>query len=69
MTQLEKQNDANELMSLEMMDSVTGGAQMCSEGCLFACTQSCFLSKKVKNTEAPTSTPAPTTPTGPTSEN
>lgn len=63
MTNKELKADANALMDLEMMDSVTGGAQMCSEGCLIACTESCFLSKKAKNTEPPTDTPTPTEPT------
>lgn len=63
MTQLEKRKDENELMNLEMMDSVTGGASMCSEGCAIACSESCLITKKAKNTEPPTKKPDPTTPT------
>lgn len=63
MTQLEKRKDENELMNLEMMDSITGGALLCKKGCLIACTESCILSKKVSNTDPTTSTPDPTEPT------
>lgn len=63
MTQLEKRKDENELMNLEMMDSITGGALLCKESCLIACTESCILSKKVSNTDPTTSTPDPTEPT------
>lgn len=64
MTNKEIKADANALMNLEMMDTITGGAQMCSAGCLITCTESCLFSGKVKNTEPPTNTPTPkSTPT------
>lgn len=55
--------DANALMNLEMMDAVVGGASMCSEGCAIACSESCLITKKAKNTEPPTKEPDPTKPT------
>ena len=55
--------DANALMNLEMMDSITGGASMCAERCVIACSESCLITKRAKNTEPPTTTPDPTKPT------
>lgn len=60
MTELEKKQDANQLMNLEMMDTITGGmgCVACSSSCL-----SCSVSESngtTKPTEKPTETPKPT---------
>lgn len=58
MSDLEKKLDADQLMSLEMMDTITGG-----QGCAIACEQSCLWSCSAtqRNTTKPTE--KPTTPT------
>lgn len=58
MTQQEKMADANELMDLEMMDTIVGGSSKCSS-CSFACSDSCLWGSKNKHD----TTPPPTKPT------